>query len=383
MISSAQAVTIDLMNAEKRPSPPHLGRRLMLVRERRGYRTMEEWATSAGVSRGTLGHIKSGRNADVKLDTLRSLARSANVSLAWLATGRGAWEPYEGEDVRVEPEAPALAPVVPLTPSVPTSTDPRLRLRDRVVIASEKRKSVDDADRAVLASYTVEDLKPGEGETVEWWQDLLVRIVKQRLRLDRELEKATFETPPPGVPASTAEPATGKHVVVESGDGPRKPRRANEDRDPSTGDDAPRLLALAIVVRRGLREDGRMRQGGAHVFRAQRRRLPPVRAVPQRGRVRDEGQDVRARRVATGVRGATMSAGEIEMRIGFVEAPGATAMVSVVVSAPGTAEVRVFAIDSECRRSGVLLKLDAAGLDELDALLARARELMRKARDAA
>lgn len=78
------------------------------------------WSEDAGLTRTHVRTMRSklekGRDPNPTRQTMESLARAANVSIAWLLTGHGAWEPYEGEGAAVqaqpsEPESPTPPPI--------------------------------------------------------------------------------------------------------------------------------------------------------------------------------------------------------------------------------------------------------------------------------
>lgn len=63
-----------------------------------------QWAIDAGLSSGYLGslttRLRSDPKADIRRDEMVRLARSANVSLVWLATGQGSPDDVEGAPER-------------------------------------------------------------------------------------------------------------------------------------------------------------------------------------------------------------------------------------------------------------------------------------------
>jgi hypothetical protein len=70
---------------------------------------------------------------------------------------------------------------------------------------------------------------------------------------------------------------------------------------------------------------------------------------------------------------------EIEIKLGHVMVDGGTMLASLVIDADGSGRIRLFAIDTACRRQGVMMHLGPDEWTQLGELLAKVQAAIGKA----
>lgn len=127
-----------------------LGERLQYVVDQGWVKSRTQWSLAAGLSKGLVSHIINGISHDPKRGTLLKLARSAEVSAAWLISEVGGPKDSEPADFDVYPTRAALVEVLALD------------LGNRDVIRKLRTVSIYDTDPGVdewvrLANRLIEE----------------------------------------------------------------------------------------------------------------------------------------------------------------------------------------------------------------------------------
>lgn len=156
----------------------------------------------AGLARSHIGGILRGREiSNLRESTARKIAKAANVSVAWLATGQGPREPY------TEAEA------VPLYPSSTASSDDPYPSRTQVILLL--RGTVPEK---VLDALRVATFPEGGDPGREWWIQQAREIVH-----DLKVIEADF---------NTETPSPSKLAYLEEQQAKRDTKRAIEKTRP-------------------------------------------------------------------------------------------------------------------------------------------------------